>query len=137
MGSLNKVMIVGRLGRDPEVRYTPGGQTVCSFSVATDAKWTNKAGEKQEKTEWHRVKAWAKLAEIVAQYLGKGSQVYVEGRLETSEYTDKQGVKKYSTEVIASDVQFLGSKGDGAGRGSSVPLGSTGAGESPQDDVPF
>lgn len=137
MGSLNKVMIVGRLGRDPEVRYTPGGQTVCSFSVATDSKWTNKAGEKQEKTEWHRVKAWAKLAEIVAQYLAKGSQVYVEGRLETSEYTDKQGVKKYSTEVIASDVQFLGSKGDGAGRGSGTPLGSPGAGESLEDGVPF
>ena len=94
MGSLNKAMIIGRLGKDPEVRYTQGGQAVASFSVATDHKWTNKNGEKQEKTEWHRIKAWGKLAELAGEYLSKGRQVYVEGRIETSEDTDKEGVKK-------------------------------------------
>src|SRR6478736_3719896 len=119
MGSLNKAMIIGRLGRDPEVRYTQGGQAVASFSVATDHKWTNKSGEKQEKTEWHRIKAWGKLAELCAEYLSKGRQVYIEGRIETSEYTDKDGVKKYSTEINAQEVQFLDSKGAGGEGGGS------------------
>lgn len=148
MGSLNKVMIIGRLGKDPEIRYTQGGQAVCSFSVATDSKWTNKSGEKQEKTEWHRVKAWGKLGELAGEYLAKGRQVYVEGRLETSDYTDKEGVKKYSTEIVANDIQFLDSKGEGAPRGprgGSAPSGnngdsSSGRGSSeppPEDDIPF
>ena len=150
MGSLNKVMIIGRLGKDPEVRYTQGGQAVASFSVATDSKWTNKAGEKQEKTEWHRVKAWGKLGELAGEYLAKGRQVYVEGRLETSDYTDKEGVKKYSTEIVANDIQFLDSKGGGGGEGMSRGRGSSGGGESggggggrgssgppPEDDIPF
>lgn len=157
MGSLNKVQIIGRLGKDPEIRYTQGGQAVASFSVATDSKWTNKAGEKQEKTEWHRVKAWGKLGELAGEYLAKGRQVYVEGRLETSEYTDKEGVKKYSTEIVANDIQFLDSKGAGAEGGASRggsrngggPSGGgpSGGGESgggrgesgppPEDDIPF
>ena len=146
MGSLNKAMIIGRLGRDPEVRYTQGGQAVASFSVATDHKWTNKSGEKQEKTEWHRIKAWGKLAELAGEYLAKGRQVYVEGRIETSEYTDKEGVKKYSTEIVANEIQFLDSKGEGASRrGPSSPSGGgpSGGGDepksapAPEDDVPF
>ena len=152
MGSLNKVQIIGRLGKDPEIRYTQGGQAVASFSVATDSKWTNKSGEKQEKTEWHRVKAWGKLGELAGEYLAKGRQVYVEGRLETSEYTDKEGVKKYSTEIVANDIQFLDSKGEGGGGGSRGPRGG-GGGEGggggpggggrgsseppPEDDIPF
>lgn len=153
MGSLNKVQIIGRLGKDPEIRYTQGGQAIASFSVATDSKWTNKAGEKQEKTEWHRVKAWGKLGELAGEYLAKGRQVYVEGRLETSEYTDKEGVKKYSTEIVANDIQFLDSKGGDGGGGSRGPRsgggGPSGGGESgggggrgsseppPEDDIPF
>src|SRR5687768_2996210 len=113
MGSLNRAMLIGRLGKDPEVRYTQGGQAVATFSVATDHKWTSKSGEKQEKTEWHRIKAWGKLAELAGEYLSKGRQVYVEGRIETSEYTDKDGVKKYSTEINAQTITFLDSKGAG------------------------
>ena len=153
MGSLNKAMIIGRLGRDPEVRYTQGGQAVASFSVATDHKWTNKSGEKQEKTEWHRIKAWGKLAELCAEYLSKGRQVYIEGRIETSEYTDKDGVKKYSTEINAQEIQFLDSKGSGepraprseggsnGSRGGGAPSSGGGSGPSseqpPEDDIPF
>jgi single-strand DNA-binding protein len=129
MGSLNKAMIIGRLGKDPEVRYTQGGQAVASFSVATDHKWTNKNGEKQEKTEWHRIKAWGKLAELAGEYLSTGRQVYVEGRIETSEYTDKEGVKKFSTEINAQEIQFLDSKGGGA-EGGSARGGSEGGGGS-------
>ncbi len=150
MGSLNKAMIIGRLGRDPEVRYTQGGQAVASFSVATDHKWTNKSGEKQEKTEWHRIKAWGKLAELAGEYLAKGRQVYVEGRIETSEYTDKDGVKKYSTEINAETIQFLDSgKGAEGGRGrgeggprnggssSSGGPGGAESGPAADDDIPF
>lgn len=158
MGSLNKAMIIGRLGKDPEVRYTQGGQAVASFSVATDSKWTNKSGEKQEKTEWHRIKAWGKLAELCGEYLAKGRQVYVEGRIETSEYTDKEGVKKYSTEIVAQEIQFLdsgkgGAGGEGgggggfsrggrggSGGGGSSEGGGSGRGSSeppPDDDIPF
>src|SRR6266480_3683987 len=136
MGSLNKAMIIGRLGKDPEVRYTQGGQAVASFSVATDHKWTNKSGEKQEKTEWHRVKAWGKLAELAGEYLAKGRQVYVEGRIETSEYTDKEGVKKYSTEIVANEIQFLDSKGDGARKGPSGPGPSGPSGDGPKGEAP-
>lgn len=113
MGSLNKAQIIGRLGRDPEIRYTQGGQAVATFTVATDHRWKNKDGAQQEKTEWHRIKAWGKLAELAGQYLAKGRQVYIEGRIETSEYTDKDGATKYSTEINAQEIQFLDSKGGG------------------------
>lgn len=135
MGSLNKVMVIGRLGSEPEVRYTQSGQAVCSFRVATDSRWTNKAGEKQEKTEWHRVTAWGKLGELVVQYVGKGSQVYVEGRLETSEYTDKDGVKRYSTAIVANEVEFLGPR-----RESTLPKGQVARPEAPREreqELPF
>ena len=135
MGSLNKVMLVGRLGKDPETRYTVSGMAVCSFSMATDQKWTDKAGVKQEKTEWHRVKAWSKLAELCQQYLSKGRQVYVEGRLETNEWTDKAGVKRYTTEIVADEVVFLDGKRDGAPRDASVPPPA--AGREEHDGIPF
>jgi len=106
--SVNKVILVGRLGQNPEVRYTPSGSAVANFSVATNEAWTDKSGQKQERTEWHRVVVWGKLAELCNQYLQKGRQCYVEGRLQTREWTDKDGVKKYSTEVQAQTVQFLG-----------------------------
>ena len=107
--SVNKVIIVGRLGQNPEVRYAPSGSAVANFSVATSESWTDKQNQKQEKTEWHRVVVWGKLAELCGQYLGKGRQVYVEGRLQTRQWQDKEGQTKYTTEVQAQSIQFLGS----------------------------
>jgi single-strand DNA-binding protein len=116
MSGVNKVIIVGRLGGDPEVRYTPGGQAVAKLSVATSENWVDKQNQKQERTEWHRVVVWGKMAEICGQHLSKGRQVYVEGRLQTRSWDDKtSGQKKYSTEIVASTVQFLGSAGEGTG----------------------
>jgi len=115
---INKVIIVGNLGADPEVRYTGGGTAVCSLSVATSEQWTDKqSGEKQERTEWHRVKLFGKLAEIAGEYLKKGRQVYIEGSLRTDKYTDKSGVEKYSTDIIANDMQMLGGMGGEGGGG--------------------
>lgn len=108
--SLNKVMLIGRLGQDPELKYTPSGSAVCNFSIATSESWTDKAGQKQEKTEWHRIVVWGKLAELCNQYLGKGRQAFVEGKLQTRSWEDKEGQKKYTTEVMANTVQFLDSK---------------------------
>lgn len=113
--SVNKAIVLGNLGRDPEVRYTAGGQSVANFSVATSESWTDKTtGNKQEKTEWHRIVVWGKVAELCGQYLSKGRKVYVEGRLQTREWTDKEGKKNYSTEIVANQVVFLGSKDDAA-----------------------
>lgn len=137
MGSLNKVMIVGRLGKDPETRYTAAGQSVCSFTMATDLKWTDKAGVKQEKTEWHRVKAWGKLAELAQQFLGKGRQTYVEGRLETHEWTDKDGVKRYTTEIVADQIVFLDGRRDGMPRDASVPHAAAAPARAEHDGIPF
>jgi len=126
--SVNKVILVGRLGQNPEVRYTPSGAAVANFSLATNESWTDKNGQKQERTEWHRVVVWGKLAELCQQYLQKGRQCYVEGRLQTREYNDKDGVKKYSTEVQAQTVQFLGGNaGAGAGEGRSPNYGGANA----------
>lgn len=136
MGSLNKVQIIGRLGKDPELRYTQGGQTIATMSVATDSKWTTKSGEKQSKTEWHRVKAWGKLAEIAGKHLAKGRQVYVEGRIETSEYTDKEGVKRYATDIVASDIQFLDAGGAAKNGGGGEERGAEKSGDV-DDDIPF
>lgn len=108
MAGVNKVILLGRLGRDPELRTTASGQSVCNFSVATSEKWKDKDGTANERTEWHNIVAWAKLAEICAEYLGKGREVYVEGKLQTSKYTDKEGVERYKTEVVAQTVQFVG-----------------------------
>jgi single-strand DNA-binding protein len=112
MASVNKVIVLGNLGRDPEVKFTPSGQAVCNFSVATTDKWDDKSGQKQERTEWHRIVVWGKLAELCGQYLKKGRQAYVEGRLQTREWQDKDGNKRQTTEVVASQVQFLGGKGE-------------------------
>lgn len=108
MSSVNKVIIIGNLGRDPEVRYAPSGDAITSLSVATTEKWKDKQGDMQEQTEWHRISFFGKLAEVCGQYLSKGSQVYVEGKLQTRKYTDKDGVEKYSTEIRGDRMQMLG-----------------------------
>jgi single-strand DNA-binding protein len=129
MAGVNKVILVGNLGKDPEVRYTPSGQAVANFSIAVSENWTDKQGQKQERTEWVRIVVWGKAAENCGEYLSKGRQVFIEGRLQTREYTDKEGVKKYSTEVVANPVGgviFL-SSGDRGGRGSK-------GGGAPSDD---
>ena len=134
MASVNKVIIVGNLGRDPEVRYNPNGGAWCTVSVATSRSWKDKtSGEKVEETEWHRVVFNDKLAEIAGEYLKKGRSVYVEGRLKTRKWTDKDGAEKYSTEIIASDMQMLGSRegmGGGASGGEDSGYGGGGGGGS-------
>lgn len=106
--SVNKVILLGRLGQDPEMKFTPSGQGVCNFSIATSKKWTDKAGQKQERTEWHRIVVWGKLAELCNQYLSKGRQAFVEGELQTRSWEDDQGGKRYATEINAMSVQFIG-----------------------------
>src|ERR1035437_3219426 len=114
MASVNKVILVGRLGKDPEVRYLPDGGAVCNITLATSETWKDKtSGEKQEKTEWHRVTFYRKLAEIAGEYLKKGREIYVEGRLETRKWTDKEGRDRYTTEIIANEMQMLGSRPSG------------------------
>ncbi len=110
MASVNKVILVGNLGRDPEVRYLPSGDPVANVTIATSSKYKNKTGEMVEETEWHRVTFFGKLAEIVGQYLKKGRSIYVEGRIKTRKYTDKDGVEKYATDIIANEMQMLGSR---------------------------
>lgn len=143
-GGVNKVILVGNLGNDPEMRHTPGGAGVCEFRLATNEAWTDKNGQKQERTEWHRIVVWGKKAEVCSKYLSKGRQVFVEGRLRTRTWDDKDGNKRYTTEVIANDVQFLGGAGGGGGRGGSDEPpppsdfgGGFGGGGGPDDDIPF
>lgn len=119
MGSVNKVILVGNLGRDAEVRYTPGGAAVADLSLATTESWNDRGGEKQEKTEWHRIVLWGKQAESLAEYLKKGKQVYIEGRLQTREWKDKDDQKRFTTEVKADRVTLLGGNGNGSAMGSS------------------
>ena len=130
MASVNKVIIVGNLGRDPEVRYNPNGGAWCTVSIATSRSWKDKtSGEKVEETEWHRVVFNDKLAEIAGEYLKKGRSVYVEGRLKTRKWTDKDGAEKFSTEIVASDMQMLGSRegmGGGAAGGEDSSYGAAG-----------
>ena len=115
---INKVILVGRLGKDPEIRSTPNGNTVAKFSLATDEKFTDKAGEKQERTEWHNIVAWGKLGEICGQYLRKGKLVYIEGSIRTESWDDKEsGQKKYRTEIVARDMKMLDRRGDEGGGG--------------------
>lgn len=121
MASINKVILVGHLGRDPENRYLPSGEQVTSIAIATTDRWRDKAtGDMKEQTEWHRISFFGKLAEIAGQYLKKGSQVYVEGRIRTNKYTDRDGVERYQTQIIADTMQMLGSKQDG----SAQPAGT-------------
>ena len=115
MAGVNKVIIVGNVGRDPELRSTQGGQAVATFSVATSERFKDKEGQPQERTEWHRVVAWGRLAEICGEYLRKGKQVYVEGRLQTRDWEDKDGHKRYTTEVVANVMQMLGRRGEDGG----------------------
>lgn len=129
-GSVNKVILIGRCGKDPEIRFTHGGQAVCNFSVATNESWTDKGGQKQERVEWTRCVVWGKLAEIVGEHLKKGRQCYVEGRLQTKEW-EKDGQKHYQTEVNASEVVFLGPK-DGTPHGETPPTRS-----GDDSDIPF
>ena len=131
MASVNKVILVGNLGRDPETRYTTGGEAVTNISIATTDTWKDKAGEKQERTEWHRVVLFGRQAEIAGEYLKKGRSVYIEGRLQTRKYTDKDGVEKYSTEIVADRMQLLGGRdgpGGGGGSGGDVDFAGAGAG---------
>ena len=112
--SLNKAMVLGRLGQDPELKYTPNGTAVCNFSVATSENWNDKSGQKQERTEWHRVVVWGKLAELCNQYLAKGRQAFLEGKIQTRSWDDKNGQKRYTTEIVAQTVQFIGGPSDRA-----------------------
>ena len=126
MASVNKVILIGNLGRDPETRYMPDGGAITNISIATTDTWKDKAGEKQEKTEWHRVAFFGKLAEIAGEYLKKGSQVYVEGRLQTRKWQDKEGVDKYTTEIVADRMQMLGSRQGMGGGGADRERDSSG-----------
>ena len=139
MASVNKVIIVGNLGADPELRYTPSGKAVATFRVATREQWTGKEGAKEERTEWHRVVAWARLGEICGEYLHKGSQVYVEGRLQTRAWEDREGNKRSTTEIIAQSMQMLGaapSKG-GTAKSSEERFPEEEPVSIPDDDIPF
>jgi single-strand DNA-binding protein len=147
MASVNKVILVGNLGRDPELRYIPSGQAVANFTLATNDRWRDKEGNNQERTEWHRIVVWGKSAENCAQYLQKGRSVYIEGRLQTREWEDKDGNKRQTTETIAQTVQFLGGRGGAGAESGGRPSGDSGSsgtdsggGESPRppsSDVPF
>ncbi len=149
MGSVNKVILVGNLGRDAELRYTPGGAAVATLSLATTEVWNDKAGQKQEKTEWHRVILWGKTAESLSEYLTKGKQIYVEGRLQTRKWQDKDGVDKYTTEIRGDRVVLLsggggGGRGGGYQRGGGEPAETTSesgaqapAPDLTEDDIPF
>ena len=143
MGSVNKVILVGNLGRDLELRHTPGGAAVATLSLATTDVWTDKAGQRQEKTEWHRVVLWGKQAESLQEYLLKGKQIYVEGRLQTRQWDDREGKKRYTTEIRADRVVLLGSRGAGTGaprrdpQEQEAPAITGGATELTEDDIPF
>ncbi|HEX2690894.1 MAG TPA: single-stranded DNA-binding protein [Kofleriaceae bacterium] len=166
-GGVNKVILVGHLGADPDMRYTPSGQGVCELRLATSESWNDKNGQRQERTEWHRIVVWGKRAEVCSKYLSKGRQVFVEGRIQTRSYDDKDGNKRYITEIIANDVQFLGGgardgaagaaggvrggrssggsedgpppmpDGDFGGYGGGGNGGGGGGGGGPDDDIPF
>ncbi len=148
MGSVNKVILVGNLGRDAELRYTPGGAAVATLNMATTEVWNDKGGQRQEKTEWHRVVVWGKQAESLSEYLTKGKQIYIEGRLQTRQWDDKDGNKRYTTEIRADRVTLLGG-GGGGGRSAGASRGGDdiGGGHAPgpdaspepltDDDIPF
>jgi single-strand DNA-binding protein len=146
MAGINKVILIGRLGSDPEVRYTPSGVAVANFNIATSEEWKDKdSGEKRERTEWHRIVAWRRLGEICGEYLSKGRQVYVEGRLQTRDWEDRDGNKRYTTEIVATDIQFLGTRdssetarpGGTSGGTSSADFQGIPAQGPGDDDIPF
>ena len=145
MASVNKVILVGNLGKDPEVRYMPNGDQVANITIATSERWKDKAtGEKKELTEWHRIVFYRKLAEIVGQYLKKGSPIYIEGRIRTRKWQDKDGQDRYTTEIEANEMQMLGSRGDGSQAPAATPAQTPAAGPAAgsgfndfEDDIPF
>ena len=140
-GTLNKVMLVGRLGKDPELKYTPSGTAVVNFSIATNMVWKDQDGNQKEKTEWHRIVAWRKAAEFVGEYLKKGMRVYVEGRIETRSWQDQNNVTRYTTEIIADNIQFMDSRGERTTTSAEPPPPQEPEFESPgpeeADDLPF
>jgi single-strand DNA-binding protein len=148
MASVNKVILVGRLGKDPELKYTQGGTPVANFSLATDETWTDQSGEKQQRTEWHNIVAWKKLAEICGQYVKKGQQIYIEGKIQTRKWEDKDGNSRYTTEVVASNLVLLGKKEGGGNEETDqkarktapkkgAPKKEEGDQEITDDDIPF
>ncbi len=138
---LNKAILIGNLGRDPEVRYTPSGLGIANFNIATSESWTNKEGEKETRTEWHRIVAFGKLGEICGEYLSKGKQVYIEGRIQTRDWEDKDGIKRYTTEIVASQMLMLGSRDAGEPLRTEGPAFKDSQGspiQAPEDDdIPF
>ena len=139
MASVNRVILLGNLGRDPEVRFTQGGTPVANFTMATTDRWSDPSGEKKEKTEWHRIVVWGKQAEIAGEYLKKGRPVFVEGSLQTREWTDRDGNKRYTTEVRAQRLQLLGRPDDRGASQAAAPAEEMGepAGGFAEDDIPF
>lgn len=148
MASLNKVMLIGNLGKDPEVRYTAAGTAVASFSLATTDRFKSKSGEWEEKTEWHNITLWSRLAEIAGEYLSKGKTVYIEGRLQTRKWQDRDGKDRYTTEIVGEKMQMLSGKGEGGGGGRQgggrqAPAEDFGGPAyeepvfNPDDDIPF
>ncbi|HEY2119250.1 MAG TPA: single-stranded DNA-binding protein [Candidatus Acidoferrum sp.] len=151
--SVNKVILVGRLGKDPEVRFTSGGQAVANFSMATDSSYKDKSGERQKRTEWHKIVVWGKQAEIAQKYLKKGSLIFVDGRLQTREWQDKEGQKKYTTEIVVNDFRMLGGRSDSMAAGATAggghsddfdqgghsdePMGGSAGPEISDEDIPF
>lgn len=141
--SVNKVILVGNLGKDPEIRYTPSGKAVARFPLATGEVWNDAEGNRQERTEWHNIVVWGKQAETCSQYLAKGRQVFIEGAIRSRAYDDRDGNRRYITEIIGQRVQFLGGRGGGEGAGASAPPPPTPeesqppGGGSEEDDIPF
>ena len=152
MASINKVMLIGNLGKDPEIRYMPSGDAIANLTLATTENWKDKAGEKQEKTEWHRISMFGRLAEIAGEYLKKGSSVYIDGKLQTRKWQDKEGNDRYTTEIVANEMKMLGSRPSGGDTGmdksassgtkparpaaSPAPAQSSGF-DDMEDDIPF
>ncbi len=138
-GTVNKAILIGRLGADPELKYTPSGAAVVNFNIATDESWTDASGVKQERTEWHRIVAWRKLAEICGEYLKKGSRVYIEGQLQTRSWEGQDGVKRYTTEIVARNMQMLDTKATGgkAPTPQEPPPPSPSEKAEGEDDLPF
>jgi len=144
MSGVNKVILIGNLGANPELRYTPGGQAVANLRIATTERWTDKSGQRQESTEWHRVVLWGKQAEVAGQYLVKGRQVYIEGRIRTRQWQDQQGQKRFSTEIVAQNMQLIGGRPGEARTGEETPAtvphdepASADFAGGPDDDIPF
>lgn len=142
--SVNKAILIGNLGKDPDLQYTPSGTAVAKFTLATNERWTGQDGQKNERTVWHNIVAWGKQAEVIKEYLTKGKQVYIEGRIDNRSYDDKEGNKRYVSEIVAQRVQFLGSRGDAAPEPDAAPAATQEApsappetGASDDDDLPF